>query len=84
MIDGTVAFIDNPKITLKEMMKYIKGPDFPTGGTIIAGEELVNGVPTRGGGRSRVRAKVGVEKEGEKKNHHHIRTSLPGEQSATC
>ena len=67
VIDGTVAFIDNPKITLKEMMKYIKGPDFPTGGTIIAGEELETAYRT-GRGKIRVRAKVGVEKEGEKKN----------------
>ena len=34
VIDGVVAYIDNPKITLKQMMKHIKGPDFPTGGII--------------------------------------------------
>lgn len=39
-IDGAVAYIDNPRIKLSEMMKIIKGPDFPTGGYIIADEEL--------------------------------------------
>lgn len=35
VVDGTVALIDNPKITVDELMKYIKGPDFPTAATII-------------------------------------------------
>lgn len=39
-IDGAVAYIDNPRIKLADMMKIIKGPDFPTGGYIIADEEL--------------------------------------------
>ena len=39
VIDGTIAYIDNPKIKLEGVMKHIKGPDFPTGGYIIAGEE---------------------------------------------
>ncbi len=40
-IDGVIAYIDNPRIKLSEMMKVIKGPDFPTGGFIIGGDELV-------------------------------------------
>ena len=40
VIDGVVAYIDNPKISLFQMMKYIKAPDFPTGGYIIANELL--------------------------------------------
>ena len=35
VIDGCVAYIDNPEITLPELMTYIKGPDFPTGGIIL-------------------------------------------------
>ncbi len=64
-IDGAVAYIDNPKIKLPEMMKYIKGPDFPTGGCIICGDELVKAYET-GRGKLIVRAKIHVEAEGEK------------------
>ncbi len=67
VIDGTIAYIDNPKIGLKEMMKYVKGPDFPTGGFIIAGEELETAYRT-GRGKIRIRAKVGVEKDGDRKS----------------
>ncbi len=67
VINGTVAYIDNPKISLKEMMKYIKAPDFPTGGYLIAGEELVEAYKT-GKGKIKIRARVNIEKEGEKQN----------------
>ena len=68
VIDGTVAFIDNPKISLKQMMKYIPAPDFPTGGYIIAGEELEEAYRT-GRGKIKVRARVTTEKEsGDKVN----------------
>lgn len=40
VIDGIVAYIENSRITLKEMMKYIPAPDFPTGGVIIDGEGI--------------------------------------------
>ena len=45
-IDGVIAYIDNPKIKLAEMMKVIKGPDFPSGGFIITGEELLKAYET--------------------------------------
>lgn len=67
VIDGVVQYINNPKITLAEMMKYIKGPDFPTGGYIIAGQDLVNAYET-GKGKIIMRAKVTIESDGEKKN----------------
>jgi DNA gyrase subunit A len=59
-IDGVVAYIDNHKITLKEMMRIIKGPDFPTGGFIIAGDELVKAYET-GRGKIIMRAKLHIE-----------------------
>ena len=59
-IDGVVAYLDNPKITLDEMMKIIPGPDFPTGGYIIAGEELRNAYAT-GKGKIQLRARINVE-----------------------
>lgn len=75
VISGAIAMIDNRDITLKEMMKIIPGPDFPTGGYIIAGEELKNAYET-GKGKITIRAKVHVEgKKGEKQNI--VITELP-------
>lgn len=59
-IDGVCAYLDNPNITLANMMKIIKGPDFPTGGFVIAGEELVKAYET-GKGKINIRAKLHVE-----------------------
>ena len=68
VINGTIAYIDNPKISLKEMMTHIKAPDFPTGGYVIVGEELEEAYKT-GRGKIKIRARVNVEKDtGEKKN----------------
>ncbi len=63
VINGTIAYIDNPKISLKEMMeKYIKAPDFPTGGYITVGEELEEAYKT-GRGKIKIKARVNIEKE---------------------
>jgi DNA gyrase subunit A len=59
VIDGACAYIDNPKITLKEMMKIIPGPDFSTGGFIVA-NELKQAYET-GKGKITLRAKYSVE-----------------------
>lgn len=60
VIDGVVAQIDNPRITLDEMLKYIKGPDFPTGGLIVNGEAIKDAY-TNGSGKLTIRAKISVE-----------------------
>ncbi len=60
VIDGIIAQIDNPRITLDEMMKYIKGPDFPTGGQIINGEAIREAYET-GRGKLIMRAKTTIE-----------------------
>lgn len=60
VIDGVIAYINNPQITLKEMMKIIKGPDFPSGGYIIAGPELKKAYET-GKGKITIRAKIYIE-----------------------
>ena len=65
-IDGAVALIDKPRITLAEMMKIIKGPDFPTGGYIIGKDELVRAYET-GRGKLIVRAKTHIEADGDKR-----------------
>ena len=60
VINGVVAYIDNPAISLEEMMQYIPSPDFPTGGTIIA-NELIQAYKT-GRGKITLRAKITAEK----------------------
>ena len=65
VIDGVCAFIDNPNISLKEMMRIIPGPDFSTGGYIIA-NELVQAYET-GKGKITLRAKYSVEVTSGKK-----------------
>ncbi len=67
VIDGTIARIDNPKMSLDEMMKIIKAPDFPTGGILAVGESLKQAYES-GKGRIIMRAKVHIEKDGDKKN----------------
>ncbi len=62
VIDGAISYIDNPKIKLQEMMKIVKGPDFPTGGYLIAGEELEKAYET-GKGKILIRSKLSVERE---------------------
>ncbi len=75
VISGAVAMIDNRDLTLEELMKIIPGPDFPTGGYIVAGDELKTAYST-GKGKILIRAKVHVEgKANEKKNI--VITELP-------
>lgn len=60
VIDGTIAYIDNREITIDELMKYIKGPDFPIGG-IIYGYEGVREAFHTGRGRIVVRGEAKIE-----------------------
>jgi len=60
IIDGTVALIDNPDITIKQLMKIIKGPDFPTSGIIMGTEGILNAY-TKGRGSITVRGRIDVE-----------------------
>src|SRR5215467_10875772 len=60
IIDGVCAQIDNPNITVKELMKHVKGPDFPTG-CMICGLEGIKDYFTNGRGSLKVRGKVGLE-----------------------
>lgn len=66
VIDGVVAYIDNPNIKLEQMMKIIKAPDFPTGGYIIDTAEGLKSAYQTGKGKILIRAKVEVEKQGDK------------------
>lgn len=78
VIDGTVAYIDNNKITLTEMMKYIPAPDFPTGAQITAGDEIVNAYRT-GKGKLIIRAKCHLESKGDKREL--VFTEIPYQQN---
>ncbi len=60
VVDALVAKIDNPEIAVEELMRYIKGPDFPTAG-IIFGSEGIREAYTTGRGKVIVRAKASVE-----------------------
>ena len=60
VVDGICAQIDNPEITIPQLMKFIKGPDFPTGG-VICGVEGLKQYLTTGRGSIKQRGRVGVE-----------------------
>ena len=60
VIDGICAQIDNPSISIPELMKFIKGPDFPTGCT-LCGLEPIKAYFTTGKGSMRIRGRMGVE-----------------------
>ncbi len=60
IIDGTVALIDNPEITIKGLMKFIKGPDFPTAGIIMGSEGILQAYST-GKGNCVIRGSVEIE-----------------------
>ena len=61
VIDGVIAYMKNNQITTKELMKYIQGPDFPTGGIIVNKDDLLSIYET-GTGKIKIRGKVETEK----------------------
>ncbi len=58
--NAIIAYIKNPEITVRELMKYVKGPDFPTGGIIVGKSGIIQAYET-GKGKITVRGKVEVE-----------------------
>jgi DNA gyrase subunit A len=60
IVDATIALLQNPQTTLKEILKVVKGPDFPTGG-FIYGRSGIEAAYTNGRGRFMVRAKAAIE-----------------------
>jgi len=65
VIDGCVAYIDNPEITIPELMEYIKGPDFPTGATILGNSGIKKAYET-GKGSITIRSKVEIVENNNK------------------
>ncbi|MDI9217694.1 DNA gyrase subunit A [Clostridium tertium] len=74
VIDGTIMLIDNPETTVLELMTAIKGPDFPTGATIM-GKSGIRAAYETGKGRIIVRAKAEIEEENNR--HKIIVTEIP-------
>jgi len=60
IIDGTLALIENKDIKIKELMKHIPGPDFPTGGVII-GKEIIKAGYNVGRGSFKIRGEINIE-----------------------
>ncbi|HEY4826047.1 MAG TPA: DNA gyrase subunit A [Solirubrobacteraceae bacterium] len=75
VVAATLAYIDDPDIDVEGLMKYVKGPDFPTAGTIL-GREGIRDAYATGRGRIRVQAKAHIEPIGQGKEAI-IVTELP-------
>ena len=74
VIDGCVAYIENPDIDTSELMQHIKGPDFPTGGIILGNSGIRKAYET-GRGTITIRGKVEIEEHNGR--HRIIVTELP-------
>lgn len=75
VINGTIAYIDNPDIDVQGLMKYIKGPDFPTG-AIIEGKDNIKTAYMTGRGFVKVKSKIEIEEMKNNKSRI-IVTELP-------
>ena len=75
VIDGTLALIENKDITVSQLMKFIPGPDFPTGGVII-GKDMIKQGYKSGRGSFKVRGQISVE-QGKNGRERLVITSIP-------
>ena len=75
IIDATVQVIDNPEVTAKQLLKYVKGPDFPTGGTIMGNDGILKAYTT-GRGSIIVRGKYTID-ENKKGREEIIISEIP-------
>ena len=75
VLDGLIHLIDNPETDLKELVNFIQGPDFPTGGIIYNQQDILNAYAT-GRGPVITRAKVDIE-ENKKGTHRIIVSEIP-------
>jgi len=74
-IDAIIAYLDNENIEVEEILNYIKGPDFPTGGVIINKSELIDLYKT-GTGRIKVKGKIQIE-DGDYGRKNIVITEIP-------
>ena len=76
VIDATIALIRDHSLTNEDLMKYIKGPDFPTGGIVVNEKELAH-IYATGTGKIRIRGKVEVEKVPRSDKKRIVITQIP-------
>jgi DNA gyrase subunit A len=76
VVDGVIATIDNPAITMEELMTYIPGPDFPTAGFIYGREGIISAYRS-GRGIIQMRARARVEKQKKSERESIIVTEIP-------
>ena len=81
IIDGTIALIDNPELTVKQLVKHVKGPDFPTGAAIMGNEGIMKAYTT-GRGSITIRGNVDIE-ENKKGRECIIVTDIPYQVNKT-
>jgi len=79
VIDATIHLIDNPEATPDDLMQFVKGPDFPTGGTILGRAGIIDAYRT-GRGSIKMRAKASIE-EGKRGQMQVLVTELPYQTS---
>jgi DNA gyrase subunit A len=79
VVDAAIALIDDPDLSALELMEYVKGPDFPTGGQIV-GREAIKSAYTTGRGRVRMRASYEVE-HNESGRDRIVITELPYQEN---
>ncbi len=75
VIDATIAMIDDPEITIKKLMKHVKGPDFPTAGVVMGTDGIYKAYST-GRGSIKVRGKLEIE-ESKRGRERIIITEIP-------
>jgi DNA gyrase subunit A len=82
VVDATLHLIDNPEATTGDLMKFVKGPDFPTGGLILGRDGIKDAYQT-GRGSIKMRAKVSIE-EGKRGQMIIVVTELPYQASCSA
>ena len=82
VVDATLHLIDNPEATTGDLMKFVKGPDFPTGGLILGRDGIKDAYQT-GRGSIKMRAKVSIE-EGKRGQMLIVVTELPYQASCSA
>ncbi len=76
VVDGLIALIENPNITVADLTKYIPGPDFPTAG-FICGRKGINSAYETGRGIIKMRARAMIEQQAKGKREHIVVTEIP-------
>ena len=79
VVDAVRAYLENNEITVAELMQYIQGPDFPTGGIVVNKDELLKIYET-GTGKIRIRGKVEWKKQGRQTVSCHHRDPVPDDR----